>query len=94
MSPDVPNVLVGMTLTGNEQLIPNTIIEVVDHQNYPVRTVRGNNLGQFFIATPLKNGTYSVQAEHPEYKFNPTTVEAKGEIIPPLKVIAIPNKSQ
>jgi hypothetical protein len=51
-------------------------------------------LGQFFIATPLKNGTYSVQAEHPEYKFNPTTVEAKGEIIPPLKVIAIPNKSQ
>lgn len=89
ITPDTPNTLVGMTLTQDERLIPNVILEIKDNNGLPVRAVKSNQLSQFFISTPLKNGTYTVSAEHPEYKFDTIKIEAKGEVIPPIKVIAL-----
>ncbi|NMC36574.1 hypothetical protein GYA49_06030 [Candidatus Beckwithbacteria bacterium] len=88
ISPDVANVVIGMTLTKDEHLLPGVILEIKNHRDIPVRAVKSNQLSQFFIATPLKNGKYTIEAEHNDYSFDTITIEAKGEIIPPLKIIS------
>jgi PrgI family protein len=88
ISPEAPNIIVGMTVSKTEKLIPNTIVEIQNSNNMPVRAVKSNRLAQFFIATPIKNGVYQVKAEHSSYKFDTIKIEAKGVIIPPIKIIA------
>jgi len=86
--PDLPNTIVGAIMTKTGQLIPNAIIEIRDNTNLPVRAIKTNRLGQFFIATPLKNGNYSLVIEHDTHSFDTIKIEAHGNIIPPLKIIS------
>lgn len=83
-----PNIIVGMTITRDEKLINNAIVEISDKNNIPVRAVKSNSLGQFFIATPVKNGQYTISTEHPQYNFDTIKIEARGEIIPPIKIVS------
>ncbi|MDZ7586938.1 MAG: hypothetical protein U0946_04230 [Patescibacteria group bacterium] len=88
-SPDKPNLITGITLDITGKILPGVIIEIRDKQDLPVRALKSNKLGQFFIATPLSDGVYQIQAEHPGQKFAIIKLEAKNEIIPPLKIQAI-----
>lgn len=88
VSSSAPNIIVGMTITRDEKLISNAIVEISDKNNIPVRAVKSNNLGQFFIATPVKNGQYTISIEHPQYNFDTIKIEARGEIIPPIKIVS------
>lgn len=88
-SPDKPNLITGITLDKVGKILPNVIIEIRDKQGLPVRALRSNKLGQFFIATPLSDGIYQIQAEHSDQKFAIIKLEAKSEIIPPLKIQAL-----
>ncbi|MCX6817038.1 MAG: PrgI family protein [Candidatus Beckwithbacteria bacterium] len=87
--PDKPNLIAGITLDKAGKIVANVIIEIRDKQNLPVRAFKSNKLGQFFIATPLTDGVYQIQAEQDNQKFAIIKLEAKGEIIPPLKIQAI-----
>ena len=84
--PTQPNKLVGMILTPNNELIPEAIVEIKDEQNRVVRAVKSNALGQFFISTPLKNGSYSVVIKHPQYQFNPQEIVLENELVDPIEV--------
>lgn len=86
--PDIPNIVVGMVLAPDSRLLVNAIIEMRNDQNQTVRAVKTNKLGQFFIATPLLNGTYEIRVEHPEYTFDIIKLKAEGKIIPPIKIKA------
>lgn len=85
-APEKPNLITGITLDKTGKILPGVIIEIRDKQGLPVRALKSNKLGQFFIATPLSDGIYQVQAEHPLQKFAIIKLEAKNEIIPPLKI--------
>jgi len=87
--PEKPNLISGITLDQTSKIIPNVILEVKNHKGHPVRAFKSNKLGQFFIATPLKDGIYQISAEHPDHRFAIMKLEAKGEIIPPLKIQAL-----
>lgn len=87
--PDKPNLICGITLDPNGKILPGVIIEIIDKQNLPVRALKSNKLGQFYIATPLNDGVFQIQAEQTNHKFAIIKLEAKGEIIPPLKIQAI-----
>ena len=87
--PDKPNLIAGITLDKAAKIVPNVILEVKNHKGHPVRAFKSNKLGQFFIATPLKEGIYQISAEHPDHRFAIIKLEAKGEIIPPLKIQAL-----
>ncbi|HCQ92587.1 TPA: hypothetical protein DIU13_01240 [Candidatus Beckwithbacteria bacterium] len=63
-------------------------MEIKDNQGHPVRALKSNKLGQFFIATPLPDGIYQIEADHPDHAFAIIKLEAKGEVIPPLKIQA------
>ncbi|MCG2692008.1 hypothetical protein L6272_04240 [Microgenomates group bacterium] len=89
LSPEKPNLITGITLDKSGKILPGVILEIRDKQGLPVRALRSNKLGQFFIATPLSDGIYQVQAEQADQKFAIIKLEAKNEIIPPLKIQAI-----
>jgi hypothetical protein len=86
--PDRPNLLVGMVLDQENKLVENTIIEIRDEKGNPVRALKTNKLGQFRIATPLKNGTYEIEAEKEGLKFDIIKIILKGEIIQPIEIKA------
>ena len=83
---DKPNLISGITLDKSGKILSNVILEIKDAKNYPVRALKSNKLGQFFIATSLSDGIYQIKAEHPDHRFAIIKLEAKGEIIPPLKI--------
>ena len=86
---DKPNLITGIVLDKSGKIIPNVIIEIRDKQDLPVRALKSNKLGQFFTATPLSDGIYQIQAEQAGQKFAIIKLEAKNEIIPPLKIQAV-----
>lgn len=86
--PDKPNLISGITLDKAGKILPSVIIEITDSKGHPVRALKSNKLGQFFIATPLDDGIYQISAEANDQAFAIIKLEAKGEIIPPLKIQA------
>ena len=86
--PEKPNLISGITIDKTGKIIPSVIIEIRDSQGLPVRALKANKLGQFFIATPLQDGVYEIAPEHPDQSFDIIKLEAKGEIIPPIKIQA------
>ena len=84
--PTTPNKLVGMILTANNELIPEAIVEIKDEQNRMIRAVKSNALGQFFISTPLKKGSYNVVISHPLYQFNSQEITLKNELVEPIEI--------
>jgi hypothetical protein len=89
LKPEKPNLIAGITLAKDGKIIADAILEIRDNQGFPVRALKANKLGQFFIATPLKDGIYEIHGEHPDHKFAIIRLEAKNEIIPPLKIQAV-----
>ncbi len=87
-TPTIPNIIVGMTLDGNRNILEGTIIEIRDSKNHPVRALKSNKLGQFYIATPLPNGQYQITAEKPAFDFDTININLSGTIIPPLEIRA------
>lgn len=87
--PETPNVIVGMVLNDMEKIIPNALIEINDELGETVRALKTNKLGQFFCASPLKNGIYSLIIEHLDWQFAIMKLKMEGKIVLPLKVKAI-----
>jgi len=87
--PELPNVIVGMTLDKEGKILPNAIIEIRDKHQMPVRASKTNKLGQFFIATPLPTGDYELEVEAQPLVFDIIKFKAEGKIIPPLKIQAV-----
>jgi len=86
--PTKPNILVGMVLGPNNELLQGTILEIRDKQGLPARALKTNKLGQFLIATPLENGIYEIEVEKPGFIFDIIKIEVKGDIIPPIEIKA------
>lgn len=87
-TPTTPNIIVGMTLDPQRNILENTIIEIKDSKGYTVRALKSNKLGQFFIATPLPNGTYEISIEKEGFKFNPINLKLTGKITSPIEIRA------
>lgn len=92
--PTRPNLLAGMVLDQREDMIENAIIEIRNKDGLPVRALKTNKLGQFMIATPLENGVYELETEKDGFTFDIMKIEAKGEIINPIKIKAKPKDGQ
>jgi len=86
---DKPNIISGITYDKNGKILGGVILEIRDNNNLPVRALKSNKLGQFFIVTPLADGIYRIRAEHETAQFAVIKLEAKDEVIPPLKVQAV-----
>jgi hypothetical protein len=87
-APEYPNLLNGIVLDSNNQIVEGAIIEIKDEAGNPVRALKSNKLGHFLIATPLPSGTYEIITEKPNLAFDIYRIILKGEIIKPLIIKA------
>jgi hypothetical protein len=86
--PSSANVIVGQVVGPNGEIVENAILEIKDSEGRSVRALRSNKVGHFMIVTPLADGKYEIETEKEGYVFDPITIEAKGEIIPPMAIRA------
>lgn len=86
--PTQPNIVVGMVFDQFGNIVENAIVEISDTQGMPVRAVRTNSIGQFYISTPLKNGEYFMKAEKDGILFPTQKLELNNTILDPVEVRA------
>lgn len=85
-----PNVINGIVVEPNGNVLPSVVMVVKDQKDNPVRAFKSNRLGQFSIATPLPSGTYIVEVEKEGFDFDIIKLELKGEPLPPIEIKARP----
>ena len=61
---------------------------IYDKEGLPVRALKTNKLGQFTGSTPLPNGTYTLEVEKDNFRFDVLQIELAGDILPPLQITA------
>ncbi|HKY74483.1 MAG TPA: PrgI family protein [Patescibacteria group bacterium] len=87
-TPTSPNLIVGMVLNQDGKILDGCIIEIRDHTGMPVRALRTNKLGQFFVSTPLPSGEYEIVAERDGYSFDTMKLVLAGTIVQPIEIQA------
>lgn len=94
--PDTPNLIAGIVKDPRGNILPGILIEVRDKEQNPVRAFKTNPLGQFASATPLSNGTYTMEFEDPsgKNKFDSIEVIAHGEIIMPIEIVSTDEREE
>ena len=83
--PSKPNLLAGIVLGPNDEMVAGAILEIKNRQGISVRALKTNKLGQFKIATPMENGAYQIEVEKEGLNFAIIKIEVKGEIIAKFK---------
>jgi hypothetical protein len=96
VTPEFPNVITGIVKDPRGNTLPGILVEVKDGDGNPIRAFKTSPLGQFASATPLSNGTYTIDFEDPSKKNRFDTIEfsAQGEIILPIEVISIDEREE
>jgi hypothetical protein len=90
-APTFPNLITGATRDARGNALPNILVEVKDKDGNPVRAFKTNELGRFASATPLPDGTYTVEMEDPkaQNKFENMAIKVAGQIIPPIEAVSV-----
>lgn len=88
MPPTQANTISGQVMDNDGKIVEAAILEVRDVSGRPVRAVKTNKLGHFYVVTPLQNGEYEIETEKEGLEFDKVKFEADGEIIPPMAIRA------
>lgn len=84
----LPNVINGIIKDAENNYLDGVVVVVYDKEGLPVRALKSNKLGQFSSATPLPNGTYTIELEKENLGFDALQMELNGEVLPPLIISA------
>lgn len=79
-----PNVISGLVTDTNGVPVDGAVLVVRDTTGIPIRALKTNKLGQFLSATPLGNGTYTIEVESETVKIQPSSINLTGEVLQPL----------
>lgn len=95
-APESPNLITGATRDARGNPLSNILVEVKDKDDNPVRAFKTNEIGRFASATPLINGTYSIEFEDPkgQNKFQGMTINVAGQIIQPIMAISVDTREE
>lgn len=82
------NIISGVVKNKSGELIENAVVIIKDKDGDAIRALKTNQLGQFKTQTPMQNGKYSVEVIKGGMKFDIISVDAKGDVISPLYIVA------
>jgi len=89
-----PNVVTGIVKKADGTVAEGLVLMIKGSKGDIVRAFKTNSLGQFSLITPLNSGIYTLEVSKDEkstgMSFDIISVEAKGEVIPPLEIIGKP----
>jgi len=96
IAPEFPNLVTGIVKDPRGNPLGNILVEIKDADSNPVRAFKTNPLGQFASATPINNGTYTIEFEDPkaENKFDIIQFSATGQIILPIEVLSVDTREE
>jgi len=96
IAPEFPNLVTGIVKDPRGNPLGNILVEIKDAESNPVRAFKTNPLGQFASATPINNGTYTIEFEDPkaENKFDIIQFSATGQIILPIEVLSVDTREE
>lgn len=94
--PDFPNLITGSARDARGNPLSNILVEIKDKDGNPVRAFKTNEVGRFASATPLLNGTYTIEFEDPkaQNRFEKITLNVTGQIIAPVEAISIDTREE
>lgn len=84
----LPNVINGITISSEGNYLSDVVVVVRDKDGLPVRALKTNKLGQFMGATPLPNGTYTIELEKESFVFDLLKIELDGKVLPAISIAA------
>lgn len=82
------NIIHGIVKDKDGNLVENAVIIIKDSNGDVMRALKTNQLGQFKTQTAVPNGGYTVEAIKGGQKFDIISVEAFGQPIRPINLIA------
>ncbi len=96
IAPEFPNLVTGIVKDPRGNPLGNILVEIKDADSNPVRAFKTNPLGQFASATPLNNGTYTIEFEDTkgENKFDVIQFSVTGQIILPIEVLSVDTREE
>ncbi len=83
------NVVSGIVLTKDNKILMNAVVIIKDSTSTPIRAVKTNQLGQFYLRTPLPSGQYNVDVTYSGLSFNPVGLNLDGNKVSPLIFVPI-----
>lgn len=86
--PTQPNVIAGMVVDSQGNIIENAIVTIRDSEGNIARAQKTNKIGQFFIVTPLPDGEYTVEVEREGLAFDIIKIRLVGKPVPPIEIRA------
>lgn len=95
-TPSSPNLITGITKDARGNALSNILIEVKDKEGNPVRAFKTNEFGRFASATPLINGSYTIEFEDPkgQNNFEKKMINVSGQIIQPIVTISVDTREE
>ena len=81
-----PNIISGVVMKITGEILPDTVIIIKDSSQKPVRAIKTNQLGQFFIRTPLLSGMYNLEITYQGLSFDPIFIELNDTVKEPMLI--------
>ncbi len=81
-----PNIISGIIKSKNDETLENAVLIIRNKNGEPVRALKTNKLGKFFISTPLSNGNYEIEIEKEGYSFDIIPVTINGGLLPSFEI--------
>jgi len=87
---DKPNILSGVVKDSNGKFLSDILLIIKNRKGEAVRAFKTNVMGEFSVATPLNNGTYTIEvslSNKSPLTFDIIPIEVKGGVIPSLEIV-------
>ena len=81
-----PNIISGVVMKSTGEILPDTVIIIKDSSQKPVRAIKTNQLGQFFIRTPLLSGMYNLEITYQGLNFDPIFIDLNDTVKEPMLI--------
>jgi hypothetical protein len=81
-----PNAINGIVQNAAGKLLSNAVVIIKSNDQRPLRALKTNELGQFWITTALDNGEYLVQTEKDDLTFDTMKIHLDGSVVPPVLI--------
>lgn len=83
----IANAIAGYVFDEQNKPLSDVIVVVKKAGGPTMRALKTNRVGQFSMVSPLPDGKYEITFESDNYQFDIMAIEAKGALIPPLRVL-------
>ena len=82
-----PNIVSGIVKNRRGEHLDNAVLIIRNEKGEPVRALKTNQLGKFFISSPLPNGNYQIEIDKKGYSFDIIPFRVDGSLLPSFEII-------